>query len=196
VRSSARSRPRGVSEGGASEGPGRGEAKARAATVCLGDATRRRAACLGWGMATPTTAHVSERPTLIRVAIAHGDEAFRATLAACLRADGYLVTVTHNGRELLDVLKGTPPGFFKLVIADDRMPRLQGLACLAMAGCSAPFVLMSAEDDPRLRAEAARHGAAAVVRKPVALPTLLLLVRDLLAEALITVPTRRALGSA
>jgi DNA-binding NtrC family response regulator len=131
---------------------------------------------------------MTEKPARIRVAIAEDDQDLRSALAACLRAAGYLVTETHDGRELLDVLQGTPPGFFKIVIADHRMPRLRGLECLERAGGRAPFVLVSGTEEPSFRASAARFGAAAVLRKPVDFDALLLLVRDLLVRELIRKP--------
>jgi CheY-like chemotaxis protein len=131
---------------------------------------------------------VSEKPARIRIAIAEDDPDFRAALAACLRAAGYLVTETHDGRELLDVLQGTPPGFFKVVIADNRMPRLRGVECLARTRSEAPFVLVSGDDDPDLRARALSGGAAAVLRKPVDFTALLELVHGLLVRELIRKP--------
>jgi CheY-like chemotaxis protein len=128
------------------------------------------------------------KPAKIRVAIAEDDHGLRTVLATCLRTAGYLVTETENGRELLDVLQGTPPGFFKIVIADHRMPRLHGLECLERAGERAPFVLVSSTDEPGLRASAAKLGAMAVLLKPVDLDVLLRLVRGLLARELIRKP--------
>lgn len=93
---------------------------------------------------------------------------------------GYIVAETHDGSELLDLLQSTPPGFFQVVIADQRMPRLFGLECLARAGARAPFVLVSGIDDPQFRESAARFGAAAIIQKPVDLAALLAVVAEVL----------------
>jgi CheY-like chemotaxis protein len=118
-----------------------------------------------------------------RILVAEDDDGFRAALAMSLRMAGYVVTETHDGRELLDALNATPSGFFDLVIADHWMPRVHGIEALAQAGRRAPFVILSGAEDPVIHASAEKFGAAAVVKKPVELPDLLDIVRGLLAAS-------------
>lgn len=114
-----------------------------------------------------------------RIAVAEDDPDFRGVLVACLHHAGFAVTEAHDGRELLDLLQSAAPGFFRAVVTDQRMPRLAGLECLALAGARAPFVIVSGENDAGFHAAAAKFGAAAVLRKPVDLDTLVAVVSRL-----------------
>jgi CheY-like chemotaxis protein len=114
-----------------------------------------------------------------RILVADDDASFRALLAERLRRAGHAVTESHDGRELLDVLNAARPGFFDAVVSDHRMPGLFGLECLALAGSRAPFVIVSAVDDPLFYASARRFGAARVVSKQIDLDELVAIVRDL-----------------
>jgi DNA-binding response OmpR family regulator len=115
--------------------------------------------------------------------VAEDDRDFRSELASALRASGYAVAETRDGAELLDVLHSTPTGFFDLVIADQRMPGLLGLECLARAGARAPFLMLTGEGDPLFQETATRFGAAAVLRKPIDLASLLAAVATVLSSA-------------
>jgi two-component system OmpR family response regulator len=117
------------------------------------------------------------------VLVAEDDEGFRTVVAACLQAEGYLVTEAHDGRELRDALDATPPGFFDLVVADHRMPIVSGLEVLAQAGARAPFLLVTGANDETFHSSAQKFGAAAVLQKPVDLDELVVLVRRLLPGA-------------
>jgi CheY-like chemotaxis protein len=130
---------------------------------------------LGIGMANLAAERITPR-----VAIAEDDSDSRDLLVVALRTAGYDVAEMHDGDELLCLLQSTPPGFFQVVIADQRMPRLFGLECLERAGARAPFVIVSASDDPTFYEAASRFGAAAVVRKPIELPALLAIVAQVL----------------
>jgi two-component system phosphate regulon response regulator OmpR len=119
-----------------------------------------------------------------RVAVAEDDPNFRAVLVAALHHAGFAVTEAHDGRELIDLLQSTSPGFFSVVVTDQQMPRHSGLECLALAGARAPFVIVSGKSDPAFLAAAARLNAAAVVRKPVDVELLVQLVTNIIRRGL------------
>jgi DNA-binding response OmpR family regulator len=123
---------------------------------------------------------LDERLAPRRVIIAEDDEGFRSAVAARLRAEGHVVVETHDGGELRDALDATSPGYFDVVIADHRMPRVSGLEVLARAGARAPFVLVTGLDDEQVRASAEKFGAAALLQKPVDLDHLMEVVDRLL----------------
>ncbi len=118
-----------------------------------------------------------------RVVVADDDAAFRSLLATKLRRAGYEVTEMHDGRELLDALLTTPPGFFRAVISDHRMPGLFGLECLAFAGSRAPFVIVSGSTDEALSASASELGAVAVIPKSTALDALVSVLAEVVPRA-------------
>jgi DNA-binding NtrC family response regulator len=111
--------------------------------------------------------------TKLRIAVAEDDPDTRDMLVECLHAAGFAVTEAHDGHELLELLESAAPGHFRTVVTDQRMPRLHGVECLALAGSRAPFVIVSGEDDAAFHAAAAKFGAAAVLRKPVDLAHLI-----------------------
>lgn len=127
----------------------------------------------------------------IRIAVAEDDQDCREMIVEGLRDAGFAVTEAHDGGELLDLLQNTAPGFFKVVVTDQRMPKLDGVECLARAGARAPFVIVSGENDPGFHAAAARFGAAAVLQKPVQIPRLIDVVMDVLTTSSRTAQPRK-----
>ncbi len=113
-----------------------------------------------------------------RVIVAEDDPDCRAMLVTCLHQASFVVTEAHDGRELLELLQGAEPGFFRLVVTDQRMPHLSGVECLALAGARAPFVIVSAEDDAQFLDAAERFGASHVLRKPIDLASFLAIVTE------------------
>jgi DNA-binding NtrC family response regulator len=117
-----------------------------------------------------------------RVLVADDDAAFRSLMVAKLRRAGYDVTELHDGGELLDALQSVRPGYFRVVVTDQRMPGLFGLECLARAGSRAPFVIVSGSDDASFQDSARRFGAAAVLSKTTDLDRVVEVVSELAAE--------------
>ena len=122
---------------------------------------------------------VSQTVAKPRIAVAEDDPDFREMLVDALHQAGFAVSEARDGRELLELLHGSARGHFHLVVTDQCMPRLAGLECLELAGSHAPFIVVSGESDQTFHAAAARLGAAAVVRKPVDLASLIELVTRL-----------------
>lgn len=104
----------------------------------------------------------------------------RSMLAGMLAADGWEVIEAADGSSLVERLQeiaGEPRGRDTVlaVVADVRMPRLDGLdvlAALRCAGWRTPVVLMTAFGDEAVHREARELGAVQVLDKPFALDRL------------------------
>jgi CheY-like chemotaxis protein len=120
------------------------------------------------------------RASRTRVIVADDDADARAMMQSMLTGSGFEVTLAHDGRELLELLDRVPPDWFRLVVADHKMPAMFGLEVLARAGSRAKFVIVTGSTDPIVHAAATTLGARAVVIKPVDMPMFLDLVDDLL----------------
>ncbi|MEB2285702.1 MAG: response regulator [Myxococcales bacterium] len=121
-----------------------------------------------------------------RVVLAEDDDDMRSMLAGMLAADGWEVIEAADGSSLVERLHeiaGEPRGRDTVlaVVADVRMPRLDGLdvlAALRCAGWRTPVVLMTAFGDGAVHREARELGAVQVLDKPFALDRL----RDVLRQ--------------
>ncbi len=118
-----------------------------------------------------------------RVLLAEDDEDFRHLLTTTLEEDGYSVTGVMTGAALLvelqAVFRGAEPP--ALVISDERMPGVRGLAALQQArdwGWTLPLVLITAFGDDELVAQAEKVGVT-VMKKPFPLDDLRALVSEL-----------------
>jgi CheY-like chemotaxis protein len=129
----------------------------------------------------PRISRPSVAPGRKRLLLAEDDDDTRRLLAAMLRFRGYEVEEARDGAELLACLESsvrhadadTPP--FSAIIADQRMPYLQGLDVLAALGAAhwqLPFIVISAHVDDDLDQDARSLGAAALLRKPITLDKL------------------------
>lgn len=95
------------------------------------------------------------------------DAAFRQVVCEGLLRRGFQVTEAGDGQEALDLMQHST---VHLALVDQHMPRLTGLDVirrLSEAPESPPCVLMSAELDDVVRAEAKRMRAFDVLSKPV-----------------------------
>ncbi len=127
-------------------------------------------------MTTSTHRIVTTTPAAAvrRVILAEDDADMRRMLAGVLVADGYEVIEAPDGDELIDRLHeiaGRPHGrdTVAVILADVRMPRLDGLdvlAALRCAGWRTPVILMTAFGDDTVHAEAKKLGAVEVLDKP------------------------------
>jgi DNA-binding response OmpR family regulator len=106
-----------------------------------------------------------------RVVVADDDADAREMLKLVLEGAGFEVTQAADGKELLAILAAAPPGFFDVVVADQRMPRILGLDVLSQTSSRARFIILSGDDPERLRGPAERLGAA-ILTKPVDVSTL------------------------
>jgi FixJ family two-component response regulator len=93
-------------------------------------------------------------------------EGLRRALVQLLQASGHEVTSFASAEELL---ASTDRPRAACLIVDIRLPGLSGFALrerLAREGCAPPVIYVTAHDDPAARAQAAREGAAFLL-KPV-----------------------------
>jgi len=104
----------------------------------------------------------------------------RALLAQSLRADGFEVSESPDGMDVLARLASDDPEEFDLIISDIRMPGVTGLEFLEglheREGFP-PTILITAFGDAKTHAEAARVGALAVFDKPFEIEDLIAAVR-------------------
>jgi CheY-like chemotaxis protein len=118
-----------------------------------------------------------------RILLAEDDEDFRRLLTTTLEEDGYSVTAVATGVALQAALQAVfrgaePPA---LVISDERMPGIRGLAALQQArdwGWTLPLILITAFGDDELAAQAEQAGVM-LVKKPFPLAELRALVGKL-----------------
>jgi len=110
-----------------------------------------------------------------RVLLAEDDTELRTLFGLCLRSSGYDVVDAVDGTEALEVLAGLPEPnaeparLFDAAVLDIRMPGFSGLHVLAALRHSSPalpVVLMTAYSDERIRMDAHRLGASAMLAKP------------------------------
>ena len=121
---------------------------------------------------------------MARILIAEDDEAVRALVVRALNRDGHKLTATADGAAALDALKEND-GNYDLLLADVKMPVMDGIALALAAGRDHPDVaimLMTGYADQRERA----HGLDAlvhdVIAKPFTLPQIQCAVKEALAR--------------
>ena len=108
----------------------------------------------------------------MQVAVIDDDDGMRDSLGALLQAYGF-DTLLFDSVEAAIADADTVAGFSVLVV-DQHLPGLSGLDLIRrMAGCDVGTVLISAQMDERLKAEALAVGALAALAKPLD-PSLLL----------------------
>ena len=116
-----------------------------------------------------------------RVLLAEDDTELRTLFGLWLRSSGYDVVDAADGTEALERLadlpepKADPACSFDAAVLDIRMPGFSGLHILAALRHSSPalpVVLMTAFSDDRIRMDAHRLGASAMLSKPFRLQAL------------------------
>jgi CheY-like chemotaxis protein len=115
-----------------------------------------------------------------RVLVADDDVDACTMLCCALEGAGFSVTEAHDGRELYEVLTSVPPGYFQVVVADQKMPHLFGVEVLARAGSRAPFVILTGLPASANEQSAEQYGAAAFLTKPVPIDELIDVVRGII----------------
>jgi CheY-like chemotaxis protein len=122
-----------------------------------------------------------------RVLVADDDVDMRRLVAQALQKDGCEVIEVADGTELLDYVGSALMGDGHvarpdIIISDIRMPGFNGLQILAglrNAKWDTPIILITAMDDQKTYADAARLGASALFQKPFDPHHLRRAVRDL-----------------
>jgi len=119
---------------------------------------------------------------MARILIAEDEEALRGYVARALTEAGHDVSVAADGAEALDLL-GRADGAFDLLLADLKMPVMDGIALALAAVRDYPelvIVLMTGYADQRERA----HGLEALIHDVIAKPFTLAELRAAVASAL------------
>ena len=120
---------------------------------------------------------------MARILIAEDDEAVRDLVVRALDEDGHQLTATSDGVQALDALRRDDGGF-DLLLADVKMPVMDGIALALAAGRDRPdmpIMLMTGYADQRERA----HGLDALVHDVIAKPFSLEQIKSAVREALI-----------
>ena len=120
---------------------------------------------------------------MARILIAEDDEAVRGLVLRALGEEGHELTTASDGAQALDVLK-EHDGEFDLLLADVKMPVMDGVALAMAAGRDhpeIPIMLMTGYADQRERA----HGLDALVHDVIAKPFSVDQIKDAVREALI-----------
>jgi CheY-like chemotaxis protein len=121
---------------------------------------------------------------MARILIAEDEEALRGFVARALALDGHEVLTASDGAEALDLLI-RDGGRFDLLLADVRMPVMDGIALALAAARDYPAVvilLMTGYADQRERA----HGLDALIHDVITKPFTLAEIRSAVNEALVT----------
>ena len=112
-----------------------------------------------------------------RILLVDDEENARSALNTLLTDEGYEVREAKDGEEALSLLDEFAPG---VVLADLRMPRMDGLTLLRKAkeqGSGAVFLIMTAFADVESAVAAMKAGAENYLTKPVSFEALLVFVK-------------------
>lgn len=127
------------------------------------------------------------------VAVVDDEESVRTALARVLRTCGFEVVVYAGGREFLESLSCQRPD---CVVMDFHMPGMSGRDVqreLLRSGQRLPLILVTAHDQPTLRATVLADGAAGYLTKPLRGETLAKAIAEAIkAEAATRVPVAGA----
>jgi two-component system cell cycle response regulator CpdR len=126
---------------------------------------------------------------LARILIAEDEGAIRDLVARALLQDGHDVMTANDGAEALDVLV-REHGAFELLLADIRMPVMDGIALALATARDHPditILLMTGYADQRERASGLNTLIHDVITKPFTLDT----IRAAVNEALVAGAHRR-----
>jgi len=132
-----------------------------------------------------TCGPASSEDELARILIAEDEDAIRGLIARALSQDGHTVMAACDGAEALDILDREPETF-QLLLADIRMPVMDGIALALAAARDHPgiiILLMTAYADQRERAYGLDRLIHDVITKPFALETVRAAVDEALAAS-------------
>lgn len=108
-----------------------------------------------------------------RILIADDEMSLRTVLVAILRREGFRVSSVKNGHEALDVLRNSfvhdADDFFDLLIADIKMPEMDGMQLLSQVCLefpNLPVIMLTAHGTVDLAVSALKQGALDFLTKP------------------------------
>jgi CheY-like chemotaxis protein len=109
---------------------------------------------------------MKEKKAIANLMIVDDNEGVRHLVSRWLERAGFTVSQAKDGAEALEKIKQEPPD---IVIADIRMPRINGLELTRMIKRDFPnikVVLMTAYSSPQTIAQAKREGVDDYLEKP------------------------------
>lgn len=112
-----------------------------------------------------------------RILVVDDDETMVRTLCDILALHGWEAAGVYSGEQAIDAVSRER---FAAVLMDVRMPGIDGVTALQRLKALAPdlrVLMMTAHTASDLHRQAARHGAAHVLTKPLQIETLLGLLR-------------------
>jgi signal transduction histidine kinase/CheY-like chemotaxis protein len=125
------------------------------------------------GFASPAIVAEPQRCIPLSILLADDVSLNRQAMAMLLRKDGHRVSEAVDGQEAIEALQKES---FDVVLADLYMPRASGIEVVRAArnlghGRPVPLII-TANSDPAVHAQALEAGAARILRKPLAMPEL------------------------
>jgi DNA-binding NtrC family response regulator len=114
----------------------------------------------------------------VQVLLADDEVEYAASLARALRRRGMVVSVAHDGDEVVEALKTQD---VDVVVMDLRMPRMDGLTALDQIRTVDAFtsvILLSGNADLQLSTEALKRGATDFLFKPCPIEVLTSAIED------------------
>ncbi len=118
--------------------------------------------------------------TVARILVADNELSMRELLAITLKKEGYEVSTADGGEAAIDALRREP---FDLVIADVRMPTVDGIQVLKAAKDLAPetvVIMITAFSSTETAVEAMKLGAYDYITKPFKLDEIKLIIKNAL----------------
>jgi two-component system NtrC family response regulator len=115
-----------------------------------------------------------------RILVVDDEQNARVALRTILSEEGFEVAEAADGEEALALLPEFDP---TVVLADVRMPKMDGLTLLTkarQAGCEAAFLMMTAFASIEVAVEAMKHGAENFLVKPLDVNAVLVILRKVL----------------
>jgi FixJ family two-component response regulator len=101
------------------------------------------------------------------VAIVDDEESVGRAIRRLLKSAGITAVAFASGEAFLEALHATPPYQPACVILDIQMPGLSGIDVQQrLSGSGLPVIIITAHDEPRVRAQARAGGALAYLCKP------------------------------
>lgn len=85
-------------------------------------------------------------------------------LESFLEEEGFDIAVAESGKEAVKLVSSYKPD---VILLDLMMPGLSGIEVMDAISSDIPVIMISANKDPKLVAEAKEHGVKAYIQKPI-----------------------------
>ncbi len=122
--------------------------------------------------------HTDMTQNVVHIAVVDDDPPVRTALARLLSASGFIPVTYESANAFIDSLDDEIP---ECLIVDIHMPNMNGIELqmyLAYAGIKIPTIVITAQDDPDIRAQCYAAGAVAYLPKPLPDNGLIVAIND------------------